>query len=154
MMKILLSLLLIVCDVYSQSRNCFPNIGILIPMKKESYYLLTQIQNKKDVVVNDIHFIIGEIAGHQIIFNYSGVGKINSAIATTDLIKQFHPDLILMSGAAGNLNKNIKPKDVVIGTELINVDLGRLTANGPVISKKLMNNLDFNQKIQTWFKLD
>jgi nucleoside phosphorylase len=55
-------------------------------MKKESYYLLTQIQNKKDVVVNDIHFIKGEIAGHQIIFNYSGVGKINSAIANNDLI--------------------------------------------------------------------
>jgi hypothetical protein len=51
-----------------------------------------------------------------------------------------------VSGAAGNLNKNIKPKDVVIGTELIDVDLGRLTANGPVISKKLMNNLYFNQK--------
>ena len=81
--------MLIMSDVYAQIQNCFSNIGILIPMKIESKYLLTQIHNKKDVFLNAIHFIKGEIAGHQIIFNHTGVGKINAAIATTDLLNNF-----------------------------------------------------------------
>ena len=141
-------------EAYAQTRNCFSNIGILIPMKIESTYLLTQMHNKKDVFLNGIHFIKGEIAGHQIIFNHTGVGKINAAIATTDFIKQFHPDIILMSGSAGNLNKNIHPTDTVIGTELINVDLGHLTSIGPIIPKKLMCNCYFNLKLHKTLELD
>jgi adenosylhomocysteine nucleosidase len=154
MIKFLFSFILIVSNVYSQNQNCFINIGILVPMKKESTYLRKQIKNKKNVVINNIRFTKGEIAGHHIIFQHSGVGKINAAIATTDLIKEFHPDIVLMSGAAGNLNKNIYPKDIVIGTELINVDLGRLTAKGPFLPKRLMNNSYFNQQIDTRLKLD
>ena len=46
---------------------------------------------------------------------YTGVGKINSAICTTNIIHNHKPDLIINYGTCGNLNKNL--------SELVEVDI-------------------------------
>ena len=40
--------------------------------------------------------------------HYSGVGKINAAIKTLEIIKDYSPSLIINYGTAGSLNKELK----------------------------------------------
>lgn len=153
LLKYLFFLLCSINFTHAHSTENFPKVAIVIPMKNESAYLRTQLTNKKEIVINNSHFIQGKIADREVIFCQTGVGKINAAIATTDLIYHFHPDIILMSGSSGNLNAKIHPGDTVIGTELVNADLGMLTSNGPSISKYVAFNCFFDKQVGAVLKL-
>ena len=43
---------------------------------------------------------------------YMGVGKINAAIKTTEVIRNHSPELIINYGTAGSLNKDISGLDL------------------------------------------
>lgn len=51
-----------------------------------------------------------------------GVGKVNAAYKTTEIIYQFQPDLIVNVGYAGGLINNAKKGDVAIGNDYVQVD--------------------------------
>jgi adenosylhomocysteine nucleosidase len=51
-----------------------------------------------------------------------GVGKVNAAYKTTEIIYEFEPDLIVNVGYAGGLIENAKRGDVAIGNEYVQVD--------------------------------
>lgn len=129
-------------------------VGIIVPMEKESIYLRKHIKHQQNVVINGIHYIRGELCGHQIIFVQSGVGMINAAIISVSLIQEFHPKLVIMLGSAGAVNKNLRIGDVVIGDKVINADIGRLTDSGPVIKQSLLFNAGFNLDIPDRFNLN
>jgi adenosylhomocysteine nucleosidase len=51
-----------------------------------------------------------------------GIGKVNAAYQTADLISLYHPDLVINVGYAGGLITNAKTGDVAIGTDYVQVD--------------------------------
>ena len=51
-----------------------------------------------------------------------GVGKVNAAYKTTEVIYEFQPDLIVNVGYAGGLIDNAKRGDVAIGNDYVQVD--------------------------------
>lgn len=105
-------------------------IGIIIPLKEESGYLQSQLTHKKSITINGIRYQTGQINHKPVVFVNSGLGVVNAAIVATRLIQDFNPDIIILSGSSGNLNPALKKGDVVIGNQVIDVDLGNLTANG------------------------
>lgn len=68
----------------------------------------------------------GELAGNEIILWQCGVGKVNAAIGTMELIAQHHPDCIISTGLAGGIDDTLKVMDVVAGTRMVyhDVDCG------------------------------
>ena len=76
-------------------------IGIIAAMSKELDLLLAMMENTGKVVLNDITFHTGRIAGREIIAMQSGIGKVNAAVAAVTLIDSFHPSLVINSGVAG-----------------------------------------------------
>ena len=58
----------------------------------------------------------------EVVTKVLGVGKVNAAYQTADLITAYHPDLIINVGYAGGLVKDAKTGDVAIGTEYVQVD--------------------------------
>jgi adenosylhomocysteine nucleosidase len=52
-----------------------------------------------------------------------GIGKVNAAYQTADIITLYHPDLVINVGYAGGLVTNAKTGDVAIGTDYVQVDL-------------------------------
>lgn len=108
-----------------------PIFGIIVPLPEESSFLQKNMTHKKDLTIDGITYHIGTIDNKNIVFVNSGLGKVNSAIITTRLIREFHPDVILMAGSSGSINTHLKKFDVVIGKEVVNIDLGALTKNGP-----------------------
>lgn len=52
-----------------------------------------------------------------------GVGKVNAAYQTADLIWEYHPDLIINVGFAGGLAAQAKTGDLAIGSSYVQEDL-------------------------------
>lgn len=71
--------------------------GIIVAMKKEAD-ALAKAGIDKGVVL-------------------SNMGKVNAAMAATELILSEHPDYIINSGVAGSLNRNVQVGHIVIGTQ-------------------------------------
>ncbi|MBN2285390.1 MAG: 5'-methylthioadenosine/adenosylhomocysteine nucleosidase [Tissierellales bacterium] len=92
-------------------------IGIIGAMDEEIEFLV------KEVSVIEIHHHIafdifeGVYLNKKIYFMKSGIGKVNAAIATQVLIEQYHSDVIVNTGIAGSLDKEVLLGDVVISTE-------------------------------------
>ena len=75
-------------------------IGIIVAMDKE-FELLQGIQ----------------LPQHEIFLVKSGIGKVNAAIATINLLNEHHPDLVINSGVAGGIDTCLNVADLVIGSQ-------------------------------------
>ena len=52
----------------------------------------------------------------------SGMGTVNAACAAQCLIDKYSPDAVILSGIAGNLNKNLHINDIVLGKTMKYLD--------------------------------
>ena len=75
-------------------------IGIIVAMDKE-------LQQLRPLFPED-----------QVILQKSGIGKVNAAIQTVEMIRQFQPDCIISTGCAGGNGDEINVQDVVVSTQL------------------------------------
>lgn len=72
----------------------------------------------------------------QVITRIMGVGKVNAAYQTADVIHAYHPDLIINVGYAGGLIKEAPKGDVAIGREYVQVDfIPFLDENRPEVAE-------------------
>lgn len=53
-----------------------------------------------------------------VIVQKCGIGKVNAALGTADMISQWKPDVIISSGCAGGNGDDINVQDVVVSSEL------------------------------------
>lgn len=79
-------------------------IGILVAMDKE--YKMLQSLNDDNIIVRKI-----------------GIGKVNAAVNTTQMIRDCHPDIIISSGCAGGATEKLDVMDVVVGTQVVHHDV-------------------------------
>lgn len=75
-------------------------IGIIVAMDKEYAQLEKVFSGRKDIVLQKC-----------------GIGKVNSAIGTVEMIREHRPDLIISSGCAGGADKNLNVMAVVVARE-------------------------------------
>jgi adenosylhomocysteine nucleosidase len=54
----------------------------------------------------------------KVILQKSGIGKVNAAIQTVEMIRQYKPDVIISSGCAGGNGDDVNIQDVVVSSEL------------------------------------
>jgi adenosylhomocysteine nucleosidase len=100
--------------------------GILGAFGEETTLLLTQVRQKKEVVIQQIHFTEGILRGRHVVVALSGIGKVNAAITTTLMLEHFQPAEIIFTGIAGAVDPTLSPGDLVIGTEVGYHDYGAL----------------------------
>lgn len=70
-----------------------------------------------------LKFYEGTIEGVNIVALFSGVCKVNAAIATQILIDTYKVNVVINSGTAGGMRDNIKLFDTVISTETAYYDV-------------------------------
>ena len=66
----------------------------------------------------------------RVILQKSGIGKVNAALQTAEMIRQYKPDCIISSGCAGGNGDDINVQDVVVSTQLAYHDVYCGTAVG------------------------
>lgn len=59
-----------------------------------------------------------------------GMGQLNAALATKDLVEQWHPKKIILVGIAGGLGSKVDLGDIVISEQIVDYELGKITPTG------------------------
>ena len=99
------------------------NIGILCATREELEPLLERLENKRTQRRLHRDFTTGEYAGLTVTAVMGGVGKVNAAVTTQELIQGFGAEKIIFTGVAGGLDDTLRVGDVVIGAEILHHDL-------------------------------
>lgn len=94
-------------------------IGVIVAMEKEFVQLRTLLDNPTTERHNRKDFVIGQLGGNTIVMQQCGIGKVNAAIGTVEMIDNFQPDLIISTGVAGGGDVSMNIMDVVVSTECI-----------------------------------
>lgn len=86
-------------------------------MDKEFAQLQTLATEHKKECHNGRDFVVGRIGQNEVVMQQCGIGKVNSAIGTVEMINNYHPELIISTGVAGGVDTSLEVTDVVVSTE-------------------------------------
>lgn len=93
-------------------------IGIIGAMPQETKLLLQNMRDIETVKINHLEFVKGKIKNKSVVLVESGIGKVNSAIATTLLIHQFQVTYVINTGSAGAVDHSLKIGDIVVSNQV------------------------------------
>lgn len=91
--------------------------GIICAADSELEPFLRHIENSRVAERALLKFYDGTISGTPVVALYSGVCKVNAAIAAQILIDTYGVDAIINAGTAGGMNNSIELFDTVISTQ-------------------------------------
>lgn len=97
-------------------------ILVVVAMEVEAKVLLEQITNIEEKTKYGYKFYEGLINNERIVILLSGVGVINTSSSLTIAITEYNPRLIINYGIAGAMSKNIHTKDIIVGTQVANIN--------------------------------
>ena len=99
------------------------HIGILCAGDTELAPFLEHMKGQQITEKAMLKFHTGTINHVNVSAVYSGVCKVNAAIAAQLLIDMFHVDLIINAGTAGGMKEGVQPFDTVISERVIYHDV-------------------------------
>lgn len=132
-------------------------IGIIAAMEEEMLLLKEAIGCDEGSVKHGVSFYEGALNSHDIIVCSSGIGKVNSSMATTLLIECYACDVIINTGIAGGIT-GVEPKDIVIATGLMYHDVdvrafGYAYGQVPQMPRVYLPSMPHNVEIKRVLKL-
>ena len=98
-------------------------IGIMGAMAEEIDLLLHQMDHRITHIVGQRTFTSGTLANNEVVVVYSRMGKVAASSTATTLINVFGCQMILFTGVAGALNKDLNIGDIVVGSSLVQHDM-------------------------------
>lgn len=107
-------------------------IGIIGAMKIEVEQLKSLMENVSVEQISGIGFHVGQLCGKQVVVAVSGIGKVNAAICTQTMILKFAPSMIINTGVAGGIGKDIKILDIVVADAVVQHDMDTSPVGDPV----------------------
>lgn len=93
-------------------------VGIICAGDREVAPFLPIIYECKTTEKAMLKFYEGTISDVEVVVLFSGVCKVNAAIATQILIDTYHVNIIINAGTAGGMNCELEIFDTVISTEV------------------------------------
>ena len=106
-----------------KGRYSYEKIGILCASDTELEPFFSYLKDFEIKETAMLKFYISQFRDVQIIAAYSGVCKVNAAIAAQVLIDTFHVDALINGGTAGGMDKNVQLLDTVISQRMIYHDM-------------------------------
>ncbi len=97
-------------------------IGLIFAMQKE-LELFAGFTNLTKQNGKITPFYCGQFNNLELIATVCGIGKVNSALITADLIDTFMPDCIINIGISGGLSPDLNIGEFVIGTDIVYHDV-------------------------------
>lgn len=128
-------------------------VGIIAPMKVEMEDILNHIDNLEEFEIMGSIYNHGFINNVEVVLVESGIGKVNVAIASTILIREFNVGLILNTGIAGG-TAPLKHRDVIIAEGFIYHDFDLRIFNYqygqvPGMPKEFLVDINYIVKIKS-----
>ncbi|MGJ6126598.1 5'-methylthioadenosine/adenosylhomocysteine nucleosidase [Mycolicibacterium sp. Y3] len=99
-------------------------IGVLCAIPEELASFTELMGDVTQTEVAQWTFAAGSIDGYRVVAAESGMGKVNSATATTLLINRFGCDAVIFTGVAGGLSPELAIGDIVVAEKIVVMDSG------------------------------
>lgn len=98
-------------------------IGLICALDVEVQGIKNRMENPQVFKEAGIEYYSGMIDGIEVVCCECGIGKVNAAMSTQVMIDRFSPELIINSGIAGALTKDISIGDIVIANDCVQHDM-------------------------------
>ena len=98
-------------------------IGVISAMDVEHEQLIGLLESKVEKTDKGFRFMEGNIGDNTFILTQCGIGKVNAAVGTTELIRVCEPDCIISTGVAGGIDTCLKVMDVVVSNQIVYHDV-------------------------------
>lgn len=98
-------------------------IGIITAMGAEQKQVAQLLENKQEYVEGPFQYTEGTIRNNTVVLMKCGIGKVNAAAGTVELIRRFQPQCIISTGVAGGIDSCLKVMDVVASQEVVYHDV-------------------------------
>ena len=117
-------------------------LGFICALDVEVEGIKNQMNNKTEQTVAKITYTKGEIFGQQVVCCECGMGKVNAAMSAQIMIDLYHPDVIINSGIAGSLSKDIGIGDLVVADDCVQHDMDGTEMGDP------LGQIQFNDELR------
>ena len=97
-------------------------IGIIVAMEEEVAVLRDRHFDSCQSVGTLSKLFLGHLKGTEVILGHCGIGKVNAAMAASEIIARFDPGVLVVSGLAGALDPSLRAGDVVVASAAIQHD--------------------------------
>jgi len=124
-------------------------VGIICAMQLEADGIVALSKDVKEKIIGGMTFYTASLRGKEVVIVVCGEGKVNAAMCTATLIREYKPSLVVNSGVAGALSPVVSIGDLVVGSKAVEHDMN-VTALG---HKQGEINLP-NQGMCTYFECD
>ena len=98
-------------------------LGIITAMGSEYDQLAQLLADKVEQNEGRHQYITGHLGDNELVLMQCGIGKVNAAAGTADLIQAHHPDCIISTGVAGGIDKCLKVMEVVVSSRIVYHDV-------------------------------
>lgn len=98
-------------------------IAVIGAMEQEVEALRHALDNTEVTTIAHSEYTTGTYDGKDIVLLKSGIGKVNAAMATTILLADFKPDVVINTGSAGGFDESLEVGAVVISDEVRHHDV-------------------------------
>ena len=124
-------------------------IGIIGAMDIEVEGLLSSMENTSVKEISGVKFYSGKINDTSVVVAKCGIGKVFAAICAQTMIMEYHPDVIINSGVAGTLTKELGIMDVAISKNVVQHDMDTSAIGDPkgLISGVNIIYMDANENV-------
>lgn len=99
------------------------NIGIITAMSSEQEQLANRLTGRTICTEGPFKYIKGCIGRHSVVLMQCGIGKVNAAAGSMELIRNFRPDCLISTGVAGGIDTKLQVMDVVAARQLVYHDV-------------------------------
>jgi adenosylhomocysteine nucleosidase len=100
-------------------------IGIIGPTENEINPYINKIEDKRTIRHAMIDFHLGRYKNSEVVAAFSGVCKVNAAIAAQIMIDRFDVTILILTGVAGALSDSLEVGHIVIGSEIAYHDVAK-----------------------------
>ncbi|MBQ8540264.1 MAG: 5'-methylthioadenosine/adenosylhomocysteine nucleosidase [Clostridia bacterium] len=107
-------------------------IGIICAMQIEIDKINEAIENKETEVVSGVTFTRGTLFSKEVVTAVCGVGKVFAAICAEAMIIKYSPEVIINTGVAGTLTKELNICDVAVSEYVVQHDMDTSPLGDPV----------------------
>ena len=97
-------------------------IGIICALSIEVEGLEKLLQNKEEHTYAKMRFVSGTIGSKEVVLTECGIGKVNAAMSAQVMIDHYSPTVIINSGIAGSVSRQLKIGDIVISKDCVQHD--------------------------------
>ena len=98
-------------------------IGIISAMDSEHRQLAGRLSEKKESGEGRFSYVEGRLGQNDVVLTRCGIGKVNAAVGTAELIRRHRPQCIVSTGVAGGIDTALRVGDVVASSRLVYHDV-------------------------------